>query len=78
MRDENVRALKRTGRLYFLDRSLGALLPTADRPLASSAEAIRKRYEERYGRYRATCDVRVAIDEEIQHTVEFIRKDFFA
>ncbi len=78
LRDENVRALKRTGRLYFLDRSLGALLPTADRPLASSAEAIRRRYEERYGRYRATCDVRVAIDEEIQHTVEFIRKDFFA
>ena len=77
LRDENVRVLKRTGKLYFLDRALESLLPTDDRPLASSVEAIRKRYEERYDRYGATCNVRVVIDENIQHTVEFIRKDFF-
>lgn len=78
LRDENVRVLKRTGKVYFLDRSLEALLPTDDRPLASSVEAIRKRYEERYDRYCATCNVRVVIDEDLEHTVEFIRKDFFA
>ncbi len=78
LRDENVRTLKRTGKLYFLDRALESLLPTSDRPLASTTQAIRTRYEERYDRYCATCDVRVAVDETVAHTVEFIRKDFFA
>ncbi len=78
LREENIRVLKRTGKIYFLDRALKFLLPTSDRPLASTAEAIRKRYEERYDRYRATCDVRVQSDENLDHTVEFIRKDFFA
>ena len=76
LRDENLRALRRTGRIYFLDRALEALLPTDDRPLASTAEAIRKRYSERYERYCSTCDCRVAVDESVEHTVEFIRKDF--
>lgn len=78
LRDGNIRALKRTGRLYFLDRSPEALIPTEDRPLASSVEAIRRRYEERYDRYCATCDFRVESDEVLEHTVETIRKDFFA
>ncbi len=78
LRDENIRVLKRTGKIYFLDRALESLLPTSDRPLASTVEAILKRYEERYDRYRATCNVRVQVDENIEHTLEFIRKDFFA
>ena len=78
LRDENVRALRRTGRLYFLDRSLEALIPTEDRPLASTAEAIRKRFEERYHRYLATADRRVVIDEVVEHTVETVREDFFS
>ncbi len=76
LRPENVRALKRTGKLYFLDRALERLLPTADRPLASSVQAIQTRYEERYGLYCAACDVQVKTDEVLAHTVEFIRKDF--
>lgn len=78
LRDGNIRALKRTGRIYFLDRSPEALIPTDDRPLASTVEAIRRRYEERYGRYCATCDFRVESDEILEHTVDTIRKDFFA
>ncbi len=77
LRDDNVNALRRTGRLYFLDRALEALLPTPDRPTASSAEAIRARYRERYDRYLATCDLRIATDEQVAHTVAAIRKDFF-
>ncbi|MBO5220860.1 MAG: shikimate dehydrogenase [Clostridia bacterium] len=78
LREENVRALRRTGRLYFLNRSLEALLPTEDRPLASTAEAIRKRYEERYDRYLATCDKEIVTDEVVEHTVQTIRKDFLS
>ncbi len=75
--DWNVRALGRTGRLYFLDRPLEALLPTPDRPLASSAEAIRRRYGERYGRYLATADVRIPNEASAADAAEAIRKDFF-
>ncbi len=78
LRDDNVRALRRTGRLYFLNRSLEALLPTEDRPLASTAEAIRKRYEERYDRYLATCDKEIVTDEVVEHTVQTVRKDFLS
>ena len=78
LRDENVRALRRTGRLYFLNRSLEALIPTHDRPLASTVDAIRKRFEERYDRYLATADREVVIDEVIEHTVQTIREDFFS
>ena len=76
LRERNIRALKRTGRIYFLDRSLSLLLPTADRPLASDREAVRRRYEERYGRYRATCDCRIPADGEVAEAVRAIRKDF--
>ena len=77
LREENVRRLKRTGRIYFLNRPLEHLLPTPDRPTASTAQAIRQRYEERFDRYCATCDVRIDTDGVIDHTVQSIRKDFF-
>lgn len=59
LRDSNVDALKQNGRLFFLDRPLGLLIPTDDRPLASTADAIKQRYEERYPRYMAVSDVRI-------------------
>ena len=56
LREDNQTMLKQNGRLYFLDRPLDSLLPTADRPLASSADAIRARYNERYGIYTSLAD----------------------
>ncbi|MBE6599764.1 MAG: shikimate dehydrogenase [Ruminococcaceae bacterium] len=76
LRQENVRALKRSGRIYFLDRAIEKLVPTENRPTASSAEAIRKRYAERYGIYVSTSDVRVVTDESVEHTVNKIEEDF--
>lgn len=77
LRQENVDALRRNGRIYFLDRSLDELIPTADRPLASSAEDIRRRYTERYERYCETADVRIAISGDAEWVSETIGKDFF-
>ncbi len=57
LREENVRALKQNGRLYFLDRPIEQLMPTADRPLAKDVEAIKQRYKERYGIYTSVADV---------------------
>ena len=72
LRDENVGLLRRNGRIYFLDRPLEQLLPTADRPLASSAEAIKKRYEERYATYCAVADERIIADVSAEEVAEEI------
>lgn len=56
LREKNISALKSNGKVYFIDKPLEELMPTDDRPLASSAEAIRKRYNERYATYCATAD----------------------
>lgn len=56
LRKENVKMLKLNGKVFFVDRSLEKLIPTDDRPTASSKEQIKQRYEERYPIYRSTCD----------------------
>ena len=76
LRDENIDLLHRNGKIYFLDRPLGALLPTTDRPLANSEEAIRRRYEERYERYCITADYRIDADASIEEVVRRTRKEF--
>lgn len=59
LRQENVDALKKNGRLIFLDRPLEALVTTADRPLSSDRALLEQRYRERYGRYCETADIKV-------------------
>ena len=61
LRDENVNALKQNGRLFFLDRPLEALLPTADRPLGDSREKIAALYAARYDRYLAVSDEHILV-----------------
>ena len=61
LRDENVAALKQNGRLFFLDRPLEALLPTADRPLGDSREKIAALYAARYDRYLAVSDEHILV-----------------
>ena len=56
LREENIKALRSNGRLYFLDRPPELLIPTADRPLAKDMEALEKRYKERYTIYTSTAD----------------------
>ncbi len=54
LRDENVRNLKKNGRVIFLDRPLNELAMTADRPLSGNRTLLEQRYRERYRRY---CDI---------------------
>ena len=76
LRDENVRLLKQNGRIYFLDRPIEQLVPTSDRPLASSRDAIINRYNERFPRYKATCDFHLKTDGVAEHAAENIIEDF--
>ena len=57
LRAENVRHLKRNGRLFFLDAPLERLRATDDRPLSDTADKLAKLYNERMPIYRATADV---------------------
>ena len=73
---KNISALRENGKIYFLDRPLSALVPTADRPLALSAEEIKKRYEERYDIYISVADVRIDADCEVDAVVGKIKRSF--
>lgn len=76
LRPENVRALRRNGIIYFLDRSPEKLVPTSDRPLASSVEQIYKRYNERYEKYDLGADVKVDGNGTPEEVAEIVAKDF--
>ena len=76
LRAENVRAMHRSGRVYFLDRPLADILPTADRPLSSDREALEKRYKERYHIYCAAAHVRIPVCGDATAAAEAVGKDF--
>ncbi len=72
LKDENVRMLRRCGRLFFINRPIEQIIPTKDRPLSSDYEALKRRFDERYGRYLSTCDYEIKSDNVRSHTVEKI------
>lgn len=76
LRRENVDALRMNGKVFFLDRPVELLLPTEDRPLSSTKEAILARYNERYDRYVATADVVIANDGTPQMAAQLVERNF--
>ena len=76
LKSENVDALRENGRLYFIDRPLENLMPTANRPLSSTREDIERRYRERYGIYTNAADVTVKANCFPKTVAEKIMKDF--
>ena len=78
LRSESVDNLKKNGRLYFVDRPLSKLIPTASRPLANNTDAIEKRYNERYGIYSSVCDLRIDSNTSAPMTADKIIADFYS
>lgn len=78
LRPENVQALRMNGRLFFLNRSVEQLIPTADRPLASTREAIVKRFSERFAAYLSTADVAIPGDGTPNEVAALVERSFFA
>lgn len=78
LRKENVQALKENGKIYFIDRPLDALIPTLDRPTASSKEAITKRYNERYSIYKSAADIRIDAARDAQSVAKSLTEDFLS
>lgn len=69
---ENVSALKRNGKIFFLDRPIERLFPTSDRPTANTEEQIKKRFFERYDIYLSTADHRIQNTGDIEKVVDDI------
>lgn len=77
LRAENLRSLRQNGRLYFLDRPLEMLVPTRDRPLSRTEDALKQRFEERYLRYVSGCDARIRSDGTPEQAADDIGEDFY-
>lgn len=72
LRKDNILRLRQNGKVFFLDRPLEDILPTDDRPLSRDREALQKRYNERYGIYKAAADEIISVDGSIDDTVRKI------
>ncbi|MBQ6061234.1 MAG: shikimate dehydrogenase [Clostridia bacterium] len=70
LREENVDALRRNGRLVWLDRKPEDLVPTDDRPLADSREKMAALHAAREPIYRATADERIAVTGSAEDTAD--------
>ncbi|MBQ5825070.1 MAG: shikimate dehydrogenase, partial [Clostridia bacterium] len=72
LREENIRHLKRNGKLFFIDADIARLKETDDRPLSDTFEKLKKLYDERIDIYRATADVTVPDLATPQEEAEYI------
>jgi shikimate kinase len=73
LREKNVTALRRNGKLFLLERAAETLVPTEDRPLADNREKMDRLWREREPVYRASADCTVAMEgtpEETAREVE--------
>lgn len=76
LREKNIHALSQNGRIYFLDRPLKLLLPTKDRPLTSTKEALTKKYNERYTNYEKCADVKIDASGDVDVVTKAVIGDF--
>ena len=77
LRQENIRHLRSNGKLFFLDRPVEQLIPTEDRPLSSTKEAILKRYNERYATYVSTANVIIENNGTPEAAAQRVEMEFF-
>ena len=57
LREENIRNLKRNGRIFFLNAEISRLQATDSRPLSDTREKLERLYTERMPVYTKTADV---------------------
>ena len=72
LRDKNLRALRRNGKLFFIDTPLSRLCATEDRPLSDTNEKLADLYNQRIEIYKAAADVTVPYAETPQAAADYI------
>lgn len=73
---ENVRRLRQSGKVYFLDRNLDQLETDPSRPLSSNREALRQLYDQRINLYRAACDQQIENNGSADQTARRLWQDW--
>lgn len=76
LKEENVKALKQNGKLFFLDRSLENLITTDDRPLSSNKDLLKQRYIERYDLYKRVSDVTLDGNRTVEEIVKELEEEY--
>ena len=76
LREENVRLLKHNGILFFLDRKLEKIRPTASRPLSNSIEKLKAVYKERYPIYKSAADYSIESNENVMDSANKVKELF--
>lgn len=72
LREENIRCLKRNGKVFFLNADVSRLQVTENRPLSDTREKLEKLYCERISIYKASADVTVPDLATPQDEAEYI------
>ncbi|MBO7319752.1 MAG: shikimate kinase, partial [Clostridia bacterium] len=57
------------GVIFFLNRLLEDIIPTDDRPLSSNLKDLKKRFDERYDKYKASADFEIFVNGNIENSV---------
>ncbi|MBP3436645.1 MAG: shikimate dehydrogenase [Clostridia bacterium] len=78
LKEENVRLLKQNGKLFFLDRALENLTPTASRPLSSDKARLEALYTVRLPIYQAAKDITVEANRDASLVAKEIKETFFS
>ncbi len=76
LKEENIISLSQNGRIYFIDRPFELLLPTQDRPLTSTKEALLNKYNERYNIYKTSADVKIDASVDVNEVSNAIIGEF--
>jgi len=76
LNQENIRQLKRNGRLYYLRRDL-QLLSRKGRPLSNSPEALEQLFQQRAPLYLQAADCVIDNRSSPKTTVQAILEDFY-
>lgn len=74
LREENIRCLKRNGKIFFLNADVSRLQVTESRPLSDTREKLERLYSERINIYKDTADVTVPDLATPQDEAEYIMK----
>ena len=72
LKAENVKNLKRNGKIFFLNAGLSRLKATDDRPLSNTEDKLAELYSQRIEIYKSTADVTVFDLESPEAEAEYI------
>lgn len=71
---QNIDYLKKNGLIIFLDKDIKLLQIGNGRPLTSNADALKKKYNERYPLYNDYCDLKINISNDLNENTDLILK----